>query len=73
MRLLRAMPNKRPRVPNPIRMECLEYFRKGFGYKKTASLLNLNPYTVREYLRRYKDGDISWVDRGPRREVGNEE
>ena len=45
-------------------------FREGNGYKKTASALGLNRYTVREYLRRYKAGDVKWAERGGRTEEG---
>ena len=56
----------RPRVLNSKRRECLTFFDKGFGYKRTATLTGLGRYTVREYLRRYKTGDISWAERGRR-------
>ena len=35
-----------------------------YGYKKTAQLAGLNPYTVREYKRKYASGDNSWAYRG---------
>lgn len=54
----------RPRIPNEIRKQCLELFRSGYGYKKTAMTTGLNKYTVREYNRRYKAGDLSWANRG---------
>ena len=54
----------KPRIANVKRRECLELFDKGFGYKKTAKESGLNAYTVREYLRRYKAGDLSWAERG---------
>ena len=54
----------KPRIANEKRRECLELFGKGFGYKKTAKESGLNAYTVREYLRRYKAGDLSWAERG---------
>ena len=54
----------KPRIANEKRRECLELFDKGFGYKKTAKESGLNVYTVREYLRRYKAGDLSWAERG---------
>ena len=40
-------------------------FENGNGYKKAASMLNLNAYTVRENLRRYKRGDVTWSSCGP--------
>ena len=52
------------RIPKCKREECLVLFRSGCGYKKAARLSGLNAYTVREYLRRYKAGDLSWADRG---------
>ena len=55
---------KRARIPNEKRKECLVCFVKGYGYKKAAGETGLNAYTVREYLRRYKAGDLSWADRG---------
>ncbi len=55
----------RPRITNDIRKQCLSSFKYGNGYKKTATLIGLNRYTVREYLRRYKAGDTSWAERGP--------
>ena len=54
----------KPRITNVKRRECLELFDQGFGYKKTAKESGLNAYTVREYLRRYKAGDLSWAERG---------
>ena len=51
----------RNRIPSSVRKECLRMFKEGIGYKKTASALGLNRYTVREYLRRYKAGDCSWA------------
>ena len=54
----------KPRIANAKRRECLELFDQGFGYKKTAKESGLNAYTVREYLRRYKAGDLSWAERG---------
>ena len=54
----------KPRIVNEKRRECLELFDKGFGYKKTARISGLNAYTVRDYLRRYKAGDLSWAERG---------
>ena len=56
---------EKPRIPAEVRKQCLESFREGNGYKRTAMLTGLNRYTVREYCRRYKAGDISWASRGP--------
>ena len=55
---------KRGRIPKCKREECLDLFRSGCGYKKAARLSGLNAYTVRDYLRRYKAGDLSWAARG---------
>ena len=51
-------------IPNHMRRKCLEYFAKGYGYKRTSRETGLNKYTVRDYLRRYKEGDISWAEKG---------
>ena len=59
----------KPRIANEKRKECLELFDKGFGYKRTARESGLNAYTVRDYLRRYKAGDLSWAERGRQKEV----
>lgn len=56
---------KRCRIPNNFRKQCLSLFAFGYGYKAVANKPGLNRYTVREYLRRYKAGDVSWADRGP--------
>ena len=56
---------KRCRIPNNVRKQCLSLFASGYGYKAAASKLGLNRYTVREYLRRYKAGDVSWAARRP--------
>lgn len=49
-------------IPLSKRQQCLDYFRQGYGFKKTAYLTGLNIYTVREYQRKYKSGDIHWAD-----------
>ena len=54
----------RQRIPNQKRQECLKLFEQGYGYKKTARLVELNAYTVREYKRRFAAGDSSWAYRG---------
>ena len=59
------METKQARISQDKRRECLYLFQKGVGYKKTASLLGLSSSATREYLRRYKAGDISWSERGP--------
>lgn len=59
--------SKRPRIPSEVRKQCLEAFMKGYGYKKAATLTGVNQSTVREYGRRFRSGDISWANRGPRR------
>lgn len=52
-------------IPNEKRRECLRLFSEGYGYKKTAHVTGLNVYTVRDYKRRYAQGDCSWAERGP--------
>ena len=54
----------RGRIPNEKRKECLKLFEQGYGYKKTAQLAGLNTYTVREYKRRFAQGDNTWAERG---------
>lgn len=53
------------RIPKAVRIECLRLLKAGNGYKRTARIIGVNVYTVREYLRRYKAGDTSWAERGP--------
>lgn len=53
----------RYRIPNTERLQCLQLFNEGCGYKKTATVTGINKYTVRDYLRRYRSGDTSWVDK----------
>ena len=55
---------QRHRIPNDKRRECLKLFEQGYGYKKTAQLAGLNTYTVREYKRRFAQGDNTWAERG---------
>ena len=55
---------KRHRIPNEKRQECLKLFEQGYGYKKTAQIAGLNTYTVREYKRKFAQGDNSWAERG---------
>ena len=54
----------RTRIPSDKRQECLKLFEQGYGYKRTAKVVGLNKYTVRDYRRRYGSGDTSWVDKG---------
>ena len=54
----------RQRIPNEKRQECLKLFEEGIGYKKTARITGLNIYSVRDYKRRYAQGDESWAERG---------
>lgn len=49
------------------KVSCLELFRQGVGYRKAAMTLDLMPYTVRDWLRRFKSGDESWATRDGRR------
>ena len=59
----------KPRITKGKRKECLELFNEGYGYKRTARESGLNVYTVRDYLRRYKAGDLSWAERDRAKEV----
>ena len=45
------------------KIACLELFRQGNGYRKAAKMLGLKQYTVRDWLRRFKSGDVSWSTR----------
>ena len=42
---------------------CLELFKQGMGFRKSAKTLGLRPYTVRDWQRRFKAGDESWASR----------
>lgn len=53
----------RPRISSEKRKACFDLFNEGYGYKRTARLTDMNIYTVRDYLRKYKSGDISWLER----------
>lgn len=55
---------RKQRIPRKKRQECLKFFEAGYGYKKTAQLAGLNTYTVREYKRRFSQGDNTWANRG---------
>ena len=55
---------RKQKIPKEKRQECLRLFDAGYGYKKTAQLAGLNTYTVRDYKRRYIQGDNTWADRG---------
>lgn len=55
---------RKQRIPREKRQECLKLFEAGYGYKKTAQLAGLNTYTVREYKRRFSQGDNTWAYRG---------
>ena len=45
------------------KIACLELFRQGNGYRRAAQMLGLKQYTVRDWLRRFKSGDVSWSTR----------
>lgn len=55
-----SLRNRKP-IPVEKKQECLRYFEKGYGYKKTATLAGLNTYTVRDYRRKFAAGDTSWA------------
>ena len=48
------------------RQECLALFQEGNGYKSTATMTGLNKYTVRDYRRRYAQGDFCILCTGNR-------
>ena len=52
------------RIPNSLRRECLKCFQQGLGYKLTARTVGLKASAVREYNRKFKKGDLKWVERG---------
>ena len=45
------------------KVSCLEMFKRGSGYRRVANEFGLSPYTVRDWLRRFKSGDESWASR----------
>ena len=49
------------------KVSCLKLFKQGMGYHKAARVLELRPYTVRDWLKRFKAGDESWATRDGRR------
>ncbi len=52
---------RKSRIPAEKRLECLDLFEQGNGYKRTATITGLNTYTVRDYRRKYAAGDTSWA------------
>ena len=46
---------------------CLGLFKQGIGFRRSARILGLRPYTVRDWCRRFKRGDESWAKRDGRR------
>ena len=46
-----------------IKTACLALFKQGYGYRRSSRELGLNPYTVREWKRRFKLGDELWANR----------
>ena len=44
-----------------VKQECLRLFRQGMGFHRVAKRLGLRPYTVRDWLRRFKRLDDSWA------------
>ena len=43
------------------RRHAAELFAHGLGYQKTAEILGLSPYTVRDWARAYKAGRFGTV------------
>ena len=39
---------------------CLWMMEKGLGYKRISRLLGMKVYTVRDYGRRFRQGDLSF-------------
>lgn len=58
--------NDRP-IEVATKTSCLALFKQGMGYRKAARTLGLRPYTVRDWLRRFKGGDESWAKRDGRK------
>lgn len=54
---------KKKHISSEKKQACFDLFNEGYGYKKTARLTDMNIYTVRDCLRKYKAGDISWLGR----------
>lgn len=52
---------KKKHISSEKKQACFDLFNE--GYKKTARLTDMNIYTVRDYLRKYKAGDISCLER----------
>lgn len=42
-----------------VRLEALQYFERGWGYKATAGFLHLPYYTVREWKRLFQQGKFT--------------
>ena len=66
---------ERCRAAKPIDIEikqsCLQQFRQGTGYHKTARAHGLSPYTVRDWHRRFLAGDEAWAHRDGWRHWGS--
>lgn len=39
---------------NPLKPEARRMFDMGYGHKRTAAVLGLNPYTVRDWFRAFR-------------------
>ena len=48
-------------APDMKRRHAEELFAHGLGYQKTAEILGLSPYTVRDWARAYKAGRFGTV------------
>lgn len=48
-------------IPFEKRNACLEFFERGIGYTVAARELNLKKFTVRDWGRRYRQGDTTWL------------
>ena len=45
------------------RRQAFELFEAGVGYKTVSRRLNLSIYTAREWMRRFKRGNIAFFDK----------
>ena len=50
------------KIPLEKRMEVLDCYRKGWGYKKTVKATGINRNLVRYYMRRFRSGNTTWAD-----------
>ncbi len=46
-------------LPPEKRQAAVDCFQKGLGYKRTAEVIGVSAYTVREWRRLWNDGELS--------------